>query len=184
MRTELLQARARRAYELGRVRSALQSALLLAMVAASVALLLAERPGHELTSKLPFAFALWVGIHYRGRDLLRGARLGVVAGLLTSLWPLAWLRPCCAPGATHDVAMVCTMPGMCVAGGALVGLALASFLPRTGNRLEAALGMALGALSLVWLKCALLMWGEALGLVSGLLIGIAAMAVVPRPARA
>ncbi|MET0285440.1 MAG: hypothetical protein ABW352_13250, partial [Polyangiales bacterium] len=154
------------------------------MVAASVALLLDERPGTELALKLPFAFALWFAVTYRGRDLMRGARLGVVAGLLTSLWPMAWLRPCCAPGATHDMAVVCTMPGMCVAGGALVGLALASLLPRTGNRVESALGMALGALSLVWLKCALLLWGEALGLVSGLLIGIAAMALVPRPLRA
>jgi hypothetical protein len=173
MQTEAL---ARRAYEFGRMRMAAQWALTLTLVAASIALLLDERPW----LKLPFAFALWFAVYYRGRDLLTGARLGVVAGLLTSLWPMAWLRPCCAPGAT----VTCTMPGMCVLGGAAIGLALAWFMPRSGNRLESAAGMALGALSLVWLKCSLLFWGEALGLVSGLLVAIAAMALVPRRARA
>ncbi len=171
---------ARRAYELGRMRVSAQWALTLSMVAACVALLLDERRGFDFTTKLPLAFLLWFAVHYRGRELLRGARLGVVAGLLTSLWPMAWLRPCCAPGAT----VVCTMPGMCVAGGAVIGLALASLLPRTGNRLESAAGMALGALSLVWLKCELLLWGEALGLVAGLLAGITAVTLVPRAVRA
>jgi hypothetical protein len=173
MQTEAL---ARRAYELGRMRSAIQWALTLTLVAASIALLLDERPW----LKLPFAFALWFAIYYRGRSLLGGARLGVVAGLLTSLWPMAWLRPCCAPGSM----VTCTMPGMCVAGGALIGFALASFLPRSGDRMESALGMALGALSLVWLKCELLFWGEALGLVGGLLAAIMAMTLIPRPLRA
>lgn len=177
MQTEMLAAR--RAYELGRMRFAAQWALTLTLVAASIALLLNELRGFELYAKLPFAFALWFGVSYRGRDLLRGARLGVVAGLLTSLWPMAWLRPCCAPGAV----VTCTMPGMCVAGGALIGLALASFLPRAGNRVESALGMAIGALSLVWLKCALLVWGEALGLIAGLLVGITAVVLVPRTVR-
>lgn len=170
MQTELRAAR--RAYELGRLRAAARWAITLTLVAASIALLLGERPW----AKLPFAFVLWCAVAFRGRDLLRGARLGVVAGLFTSLWPMSWLRPCCVPGATVS----CTMPGMCVAFGALIGLALASFLPRTGNRLESALGMALGALSLVWLKCALLLWGEALGLVAGLLLGIAAATLVTR----
>jgi hypothetical protein len=178
MQTEMLAAR--RAYELGRMRRAAQWALGLTLLAASIGLLLAERRGLDLGLKLPFAFALWFAVYYRGRDLLRGARLGVGAGLLTSLWPMAWLRPCCAPGA----AVTCTMPGMCVAGGALIGLALAAFLPRSGQRAESALGMALGALSLVWLKCGLLLWGETLGLVAGLLAGITTMVLVPRPARA
>ncbi|HEX5657827.1 MAG TPA: hypothetical protein VFX59_11560 [Polyangiales bacterium] len=173
MQTEVL---ARRAYELGRVRMAAQWSLTLTLVAASIALLLDERPW----LKLPFASVLWFAVSYRGRSMLRGARLGVIAGLLTSLWPMAWLRPCCAPGAT----VTCTMPGVCVAFGALIGLALASRLPRAGNRMESALGMALGALSLVWLKCSLLLWGETIGLVGGLMAGIAAMALVPRPVHA
>lgn len=174
MQTEL--SRARRAYELGRVRVAAQSALLLSLGAASIALLLGERPW----LKLPVTFVVWMGVHYWGRGLLRGARLGAVAGFATSLLPMSWLRPCCAKGAL----VTCTMPEMCIVSGAAVGLALALFMPRTGNRLENALGMALGALSLVWLKCSLLFWGEALGLVGGLLAGMAAALLAQRPTRA
>jgi hypothetical protein len=174
MQTELIAVR--RAYELGRLRAGAQSALLLSLCAASVALLLGERPW----IKLPITFVVWLGVHYWGRALLRGARLGAVAGFVTALLPISWLRPCCAPGAM----VTCTMPEMCVVSGAVVGLALAALMPRSGSRLESALGMMLGALSVVWLKCSLLAWGEALGLVGGLLAGIVAVVLAQRPLRA
>ncbi|HEY6877546.1 MAG TPA: hypothetical protein VI299_05980, partial [Polyangiales bacterium] len=129
MQTEL--SRARRAYELGRVRVAAQSALLLSLAAASIALLLGERPW----LKLPVTFLVWMGVHHWGRGLLRGARVGAIAGFATSLLPMSWLRPCCAQGAL----VTCTMPEMCIVNGAAIGLALAFFMPRGSSRLESAL---------------------------------------------
>jgi len=69
----------------------------------------------------------------------------------------------------------CTMPGACLAAGAAVGVVLAAAVPFARNSWwRTALGIALGMTSVAILKCATLFEGEALGLLGGLLIGVAA----------
>lgn len=169
-RDDLLK-RARRAYELGRLKQALLRA---ALLSGAVALLGTWLLDARAWTFAPITFAIWAGVWWYGDVLLSSAHYGIVAGGVTFLMPLSWLRPCCVPGMMNGP--VCTMPEMCVLAGALVGLPLAALVLRRsqGRTLEAALGMALGVVSLATIKCSLLFVGEALGLLSGLALGIAA----------
>ena len=172
----VLYQRARRAYELGRLRTASIFAVALATLVA-VAAYFAVGP-----QALPWAawtLIVWVVVGWRGGAMLHGARRGLYAGALTFLLPLSLLRPCCKPGLvmTSDC---CTRPELCIAAGAAIGLGLALFLPRNkgASRWETAGGMVLGVLSVAVLKCAKLFAGEALGLVGGRAMGVLVVSTV------
>lgn len=166
----LFYERARRAYELGRVRTASVYALALSSLVAIAAYFAVG------VQALPWAlwtFAVWVVAGWRGGAMLAGARRGLYAGAATFLLPLSILRPCCKPGMvmTSDC---CTRPELCIVAGGAIGLALALFLPRakSAKRWETAGGMVLGVLSVAVLKCSKLFMGEALGLLGGLAVGV------------
>jgi hypothetical protein len=166
----LLHRRARRAYEVGRARGALLRALAVAAVAALAAWIVV---GPRALPWLPLTFAFAAFAEWRGGPLARGARRGLLAGLVTLMLPLSLLRPCCG----GDPSMTCTMPSVCAAAGAIFGLSLAVFLPSAptfGGRLRGAAGMALGVGALAAMRCAALFYGEALGLVGGLAAGVTA----------
>lgn len=173
-----LMARARRAYELGRLRGALLRAALLALVSAAAGSVLVSS---QAWAWAPLTFVLWTFAWWYGGGLLSSARYGLAAGAFTFLFPMSWLRPCCAAGQSMAT---CTMPEMCVLAGALVSLPFLSLGMRKGGprRLETAVGLALGVLSLATLKCSALFAGEALGLLAGLGLGLAAASAVHTPA--
>jgi len=166
-----LKTRVRRAYELGRLRASAWNAL---MVATACALLGCLLLGRAALVWAPLTFLLWLWLGFRGGALLRGARFGLLAGGLTLLLPISLLRPCCRFDETGMAS--CTMPEMCVALGALVGLPLSALLlsRREPRRLTASLGMWLGVLSAASFKCSALFVGEAFGLLGGLALGMLA----------
>ncbi len=163
--------RALRAYELGRLRSSAWRAVLVALPIALVGL---ATSGRSSLALVPLTIAVWVFAHWRGDALLRGAFYGLVGGVVTSLLPMSILRPCCVAGAAQGPDC-CTMPGACWAAGAVVGVLLAAVVPfGKSSWWRTAIGIALGMTSVAILKCATLFAGEALGLVGGLMAGVAA----------
>ena len=180
----LLYQRARRAYEVGRVRTASIYALALSVLVAVAAFFAV---GPQALPWVLWTFAVWVVAGWRGGAMLAGARRGLYAGAATFLLPLSILRPCCKPGMvmTSDC---CTRPELCIIAGSAIGLVLAAFLPRSkgASRWETAGGMVLGVLSVAVLKCAKLFVGEALGLLGGLAVGVLVVSSVSalRDARA
>jgi hypothetical protein len=166
--------RARSAYELGRIKLGSLRAALLTLAVAGVGSWLF---GSHAWRWAPLTFAAWTLSWWRGGVLLRSSHYGLAAGAIAFLLPMSVLRPCCRPGMQGPV---CTMPEMCVLAGMLVGLPLAVLGLRQAEErpYEAALGMALGVLSLVAMKCAALFVGEALGLLGGITLGIAAASAV------
>jgi len=164
--------RARRAYELGRARSSLWRALALAVPVGGATWFLSGKSG---LIWLPAATLAWVFCYWRGDAFLRGASYGFLGGVVTFLLPMSILRPCCAPGAMPMMGTACcTMPGACLAAGAVVGLGLAAVVPfGKTSWLQTALGMMLGMASVAVVKCATLFAGEALGLLGGLAAGVA-----------
>ena len=167
-----LMERARKAYEVGRLRGALLRALLLAVGVAAAARSLVDDSAWIWA---PLTFALWAAIWWRGGELLIGARYGVAAGAVTYLMPLSLLRPCCRAGMV-DMTATCTMPEMCVLAGGVVGVPLAMLVIRrcAAHPFTGAAGMALGAVSVAAAKCGALFAGEALGLLAGVALGITA----------
>ena len=176
-----LMARARSAYELGRFRGALLQAVLLAVLTAMLGSWLVDA---RAWAWAPFTLVLWCAIHWLGGALLTGARYGLLAGGLTSLLPLSLLRPCCRLGGA-DMAATCTMPEMCVIAGALIAMPITSLAMRRcdARRHEAVLGVGLGVLALVAVKCSALFAGEALGLLGGMALGIVATAAIDHAPR-
>jgi hypothetical protein len=164
--------RARRAYEFGRLEtSARRAAVVVAPIAATTWFL----AGAHALVWIPLSLAAWVVAYWRGEAVLRGAWLGLLGGGATFLLPMSMLRPCCVGRVVEAGASCCTMPGACVGAGAVVGLLLATIVPVTRESWsKVAGGMALGAASVAVLRCASLFAGEALGLVGGLLVGLAA----------
>jgi hypothetical protein len=163
--------RARRAYELGRLRSSAWRALFISFAIASLGTV---TTGLSSLAALPVTFAIWLFAYWRGDVFLRGALYGLAGGIVTSLLPMSILRPCCTPGMAPG-ADCCTMPGACLAAGAAVGVALAVVVPFAKKSWwRTALGVAFGMTSVAVLKCATLFAGEALGLLGGLIVGIAA----------
>jgi hypothetical protein len=74
------------------------------------------------------------------------------------------------------------MPSACGITGIVFGLSLALFLPYAreavfSKRLEAAAGMALGAVSMAAMRCSGLFQGEAIGLLAGLFAGVVAAGI-------
>lgn len=164
---------ARRQYELGRLLWALRHA---AVVTVAVALLCALAFAGRGLVWLPATFVIVSFTEWRGVFWMKGARRGLVAGFASSLLPLSVLRPCCGVDARAMGATCCTMPSACWAAGAAVGLAMAVLLPKApeGRRLEAVVGMVLGASAVAVLRCSTLFLGEAVGLLGGIVAGVVA----------
>ncbi len=74
----------------------------------------------------------------------------------------------------------CTMPEVCVALGALAALPFSMWAlsAREPRRMQVALGMWLGAVSIATFKCSALFLGEALGLLAGVALGMAAASAI------
>ncbi len=166
---ETLRRQARRAYEFGRLRGAVVSAALMAGTGAVLGHMLV---GPRAALWAPVTFAIWCLVSFRGGILLRGAHYGLVAGALTFLMPLSVLRPCCRWDASGMGS--CTMPEMCVAMGALVGLPLSAWALSLcqSRRIEAGIGVWLGVISMAAFKCSALFAGEAVGLFAGAALGV------------
>src|SRR5215217_7145887 len=165
----LLYRRARRAYELGRLRSSVEKALL---VTSLVALLGWLTSGASSLRLLPLTLVIWVLAHWLGQSVQRGALYGLLGGAVTHCLPMSVLRPCCDMNAMSG-ADCCTMPGACLLAGAAVGVALAAVVPfGRVSWWRTAAGMAAGLTSVAVLKCATLFTGEAIGLVVGLVGGL------------
>jgi hypothetical protein len=162
--------RTRRAYELGRLRASVGKALIITLL---VALLGWVTVGAASFWLLPVPFGIWVFAHWLGQSFERGARYGLLGGVVTHLLPMSILRPCCDMKAMAAGADCCTMPGACLLAGAGVGVALAAVVPfGRASWWQTAVGMTAGLTSIAVLKCATLFTGEAIGLVAGLVGGL------------
>lgn len=114
-----LRAGARRAYELGRLKDAVQRAWpVLPMIA--VSLLVCHQPKRTLVFGLSLALAA-VALHSRGGVHARAASTGFVAGIAPLLLPLV-LRSsghCCVGGACWSLCML-----GCIGGGLFAGVSI------------------------------------------------------------
>lgn len=120
---------------------------------------------------------VWSFLGWRGALVWRGALSGLGAGLVALALPMSLLRPCCASMMT---ATDCSMPQVCVAAGAVLGLGVVLSLPRLRTTAEwaRASGGALAAVaSIVATRCVSLFVGEVLGLAGGLLVSAVAVSV-------
>lgn len=157
-----LMQRARRSYELARLRMALPWALP-ALALAATALAAGSTTSWPVVGLLAVAL---VGARWRGGGIGRGAVAGLGAGLLAFVTPLAWelLRGGCCTTAALSVCWP-----TCLLGGAATALVLGAQLRRHGEEpgfllaaasttaLTAALGcLPLGALGLAGVAVALL----------------------------
>jgi hypothetical protein len=114
----VLVGRARRAYEWGRVRTALRTA---AVVAPMVALSLVVCRQYAATAACGSALAAAVlAAAWRGQQLARGMRAGLVAGLVPLLLPLGTCLHLCAGGVCLLAPAVCVGAG--IAGGVAIGV--------------------------------------------------------------
>ncbi len=164
----------RRRYELGRLLAALRHA---ALVTAAVAVVSGVVLGMRALVWLPVTFLAIAFTEWRGVLLMRGARRGLLAGVGAMLLPLSLLRPCCGIDAKAVGETCCTMPAACWASGAVVGLVMALLLPRQpdgGQRMEAALGMVIGVTAVTVMRCSILFYAEAIGLLGGIAAGVLA----------
>ncbi len=163
---------ARRAYELGRLRTSLWWAAAISTPIAAAGWLVS---GRSSLVWLPVTLLVWIVACWRGGALLRGAFHGLLGGVVTFALPMSILRPCCTPEAMMSGADCCTMPGACLAAGGVVGVILAAFVPLgRGSWWRTATGMVLGVASVAIFKCATLFAGEAIGLVGGIAAGLLA----------
>jgi hypothetical protein len=164
---------ARRAYEMGRLRRGAGRALVVAALAASCTAVVL---GWRSLVWLPVTVVTWSFIEWRGAWLREGARRGLLAGMASLFLPLSVLRPCCSSGVMAADCCATAMPSTCAGAGALLGVSLALLLPRAprAQRLETAFGMALGTAAVAALRCGPLLLGEAVGLLGGLMAGVAA----------
>ena len=167
----------RRAYELGRLRSA---ALRAVLVAAACTALGWTSLGLSAGAWAVMPWAAWTVLEWRGGALRSGGVRGMLAGAAMVVLPMTWLRPCCAPGMMLGDGACCTQPSVCLAAGSLVGLLAAASLPRAAlvRWREAALGMGLGVASVAAARCAALLAGEAAGLLAGMMVVVALTSAV------
>jgi hypothetical protein len=126
-------------------------------------------------------FAVWVVVGWRGALMWRGALGGLAVGLGALAMPMSVLRPCCATmSAVTSGGASCSMPQVCVAAGAALGLVVAATLPRLRTPREwaqAGGGAMVAVVSLVACRCADMLVGESVGLLGGLLASSAALAM-------
>lgn len=163
---DALAARARGAYERGRLRWALGRALA-AVALGAVALVGCQAPGGPAACAAALG-ALLTACLWRGGPWARGARLGFLAGLAPCLLP-AGVRAAHACGGT-----IClTLPSICVGAGIVAGLLLGWLGPRAGAGRDrrfwlAAASAAILAGSIGCLAAGLAgLGGMALGIVAG-----------------
>ena len=116
-RAEDLRARARRAYERGRLRRALPVAVAIPPVA-SLAFVQCVDPLPSVLCALALAVGVAV-LLYRGQDWGRGARAGLAAGMAPFAFPIL-------VEASGSPALCELLPWFCAAGGVFAGLVLAS----------------------------------------------------------
>jgi hypothetical protein len=164
---------ARRAYEIGRLRTGAARAVVVAVVIGALGV---SVTGSRALAWVALPWLAWTVIEWRGGALRTGGMRGLVAGGVTLLLPLTWLRPCCGPGMQMGEGACCAQPGTCSAAGAVIGLVAALAIPsvRSGKRLEAAAGAALAIAPCLLIRCAALVVGEGVGLAAGVLAGVAA----------
>lgn len=159
---EALELRARRAYELGRVRLAVLAAAPVA-VACGVLFLTYARRGSWILGVGGLVVALVLVASWWGRELGRSVVPGVVSGAI----PLA--LACAAQGVGH----VCTDDGcvsLCVPACLVGGLVAGALVGRFAGRAPATSGM--GAVVLAGLTGSLGCSCVGLGGVAGLLLGL------------
>lgn len=161
--------RARRAYEWGRARTSLRRASYVVVPVGIIACLVT---GLSALAWLPITLLAWVFAHWRGGAVLGGAFFGLAGGAVTYALPLTVLRPCCSPQAMAAGESCCTMPSACLGAGAVLGFALAAFVPVGPACWRTASGIAFGVGSVAILRCSTLFTAEAVGLVGGLVAGV------------
>jgi hypothetical protein len=172
-------ARARQAYERGRLWAALPvAAVALPMTALSV-LLCGREAGALLCGALLAAVllaALW-----RGQDYGRGARTGLLAGLGPFALPLA--AQCSAHACLDGTCLL--YPAVCIGAGALAGIAVAvrglRGVGRPGSWGYAAPAFAAAALA-GSLGCVMAGTAGVVGMMAGMAVGAAPLLLRPSPA--
>jgi hypothetical protein len=150
------------------------------VLSAIVAVVAAVAVGRGAAAWSLVAFAGVAFAEWRGGPLARGALRGFGGGLVALVLPASILRPCCDAAMMAAPAACCTMPSMCGAAGATLGLAMALVWPRERSLRDhafAGAGVALGALAVAAPRCSGLLLGESLGLALGLVAGVAASMV-------
>jgi hypothetical protein len=157
----------------------LRLALVRAVVVTCIVAVLAAMGVTRLPSPVWLAplFLVWLFVAWRGSLAWRGALGGLVVGLAALALPTSVLRPCCA---TMMSGTPCTMPQVCVAVGAALGLLVAATLPRLrtpGEWARASAGGMIAVTSLVACRCTTLLVGETVGLLGALLASTAGIAL-------
>ncbi|CAN5390470.1 hypothetical protein BH09MYX1_BH09MYX1_41540 [soil metagenome] len=169
--------RARRAYERGRLRTALVRGTAVSAVLSVLAVTLL---GWRALPWLSVAFLAVTLGEWRGSYFGAGARRGFAIGAIGLLLPMSLLRPCCAgKDMMMDGAACCTMPSACGIAGILLGVSVAVLWPIAPLRKqpEIALGTLLGAAGIFAVRCGGMFTGEVVGLVLGLTGGVLASAI-------
>ena len=171
-----LEVRARRAYELGRLRWSLR--LLPLLAAAGAAALACGRPAGLCCAMLAALAPLAVGLAYAGGPGGRAVGPGLLAGSFALALPLAvrTIGHVCA----SDVCMSLCLPS-CVAGGGIAGALLALRAAKEqGGALFIASGLAIAGL-MGALGCTLAGAGGVIGMAAGALAaGAPVLALKPR----
>jgi hypothetical protein len=129
--------RARRAYERGRVVRGLQTAAVVAPMA-TLSWIVCRSPLLTLFASAALAALVAIAV-WRGQELARAARAGLLAGAVPLLCPIA----AGLGGHVCDASFCLLFPGVCLAGGLAAGLALVVLTRASGLR---PLGLAAAAL--------------------------------------
>lgn len=168
---------ARRAYEMARFRRGVVRG---ALLAGALALVASVVVGREAALPLAGLFAVWAALEWRGGPWLRGARLGVPAGVLSWLVPTAAIDGCCRLGCALTGGACCGVTGACTMFGVVLGLAVGVAVTRGRDpwRIESAVGGAVALIAAAAPRCATLVIGESIGLVLGVLAGAAVAAAI------
>lgn len=183
---DVLARRARRAFELGRLRHAALGATLVAGALLAASFWVPAAPDARWVL---VPFVVWLAVAWRGGALAHGGLTGLVLGAAGWLVPMTVLRPCCATMGTA-VADCCTRPECCLETGAVLGALAAIAAPmglaRDARTFFARLsGTLLVAGAVLAVRCAGLFVGESIGLLGGLALGTLVLggvrAIVARP---
>lgn len=170
--------RVRGAYERARARNGIFRGVLIAALVATTAVWKQDPMSAPLAL---IVLGVVAAAEWRGGAAASGIRVGLGGGFLALLAPNSVLRPCCAAHAGLAAACDCgMMSSSCWTAGALIGLIVGVLLPRArrARHLESAAGGVLAAVSVAAVRCAGLFLGEALGLLGGIIMGVAIVGTV------